>query len=163
MEETDRVKKEIKTMVKPCSQCLGDGESSDSFYRYHCEECDGIGYFADIDKILAIKGLAVLTPKQVELLDKTRLPCSECDGKGYDYKLPEDDPEEVNLQRVPCPTCQGTGKGEVDWDRLAVLDDDQSLPKTNDSEDRMRSRLTIPSATVVVQQDMKDNNWKKMV
>lgn len=37
---------------------------------------------------------------------------------------------------------------------LFELASDQTLPKTNPSEDKMRSRLTIPSAILLAQQDM---------
>ncbi len=46
---------------------------------------------------------------------------------------------------------------------IAILSDDQSLPKTNPPEDRMRSRLTIPSATIIVQRDMLAANFRRVI
>jgi len=45
---------------------------------------------------------------------------------------------------------------------LVQLDEDQSLPKINQYEEKMRSRLTIPSATMIAQQDMLKAGFKRV-
>ncbi len=44
--------------------------------------------------------------------------CDECDGDGFIFALPKDDPEELNLQKQKCPECKGSGKlldGDIEY------------------------------------------------